>query len=306
MSPQPRVSSIPAGAGICGEPVDLVSPDYARPVFEQEHGENETRAAFPSTSGGRVCDDPYEANANERTTGACDSPQVSIAVSDSVSPSFEAHRYTNGKRKRTETEAGALGEKTLQPQTQQKDHRPPCFVGVSLADLETELKRFGMKPGPKEYMRRELTRMWAMGTELSNVFRAPRVEAFGTGERSPEKRATETETETGAPRSKKTKPAGKTRDQTKQTNQSTEPVESFLGRFIKSNKRLYEKVLLMETVDVDETLQALDAARGKCEDKKKVPKVARRTLLRYLEQQGVAVRGTTKANAEKRARTRVR
>ena len=62
----------------------------------------------------------------------------------------------------------------------------------------------------------------------------------------------------------------------------------------------------METVDVDETLQALDAARGKCEDKKKVPKVARRTLLRYLEQQGVAVRGTTKANAEKRARTRVR
>jgi|TARA_B110000977_G_scaffold196491_1_gene276962 hypothetical protein len=231
---------------------------------------------------------------------------VSIAVSDSVSPSFEAHRYTNGKRKRTETEAGALGEKTLQPQTQQKDHRPPCFVGVSLADLETELKRFGMKPGPKEYMMRELTRMWAMGTELSNVFRAPRVEAFGTGERSPEKRATETETETGAPRSKKTKPAGKSRDQTKQTNQSTEPVESFLGRFIKSNKRLYEKVLLMETVDVDETLQALDAARGKCEDKKKVPKVARRTLLRYLEQQGVAVRGTTKANAEKRARTRVR
>lgn len=306
MSPQPRVSSIPAGAGICGEPVDLVSPDYARPVFEQEHGENETRAAFPSTSGGRVCDDPYEANANERTTGACDSPQVSIAVSDSVSPSFEAHRYTNGKRKRTETEAGALGEKTLQPQTQQKDHRPPCFVGVSLADLETELKRFGMKPGPKEYMMRELTRMWAMGTELSNVFRAPRVEAFGTGERSPEKRATETETETGAPRSKKTKPAGKSRDQTKQTNQSTEPVESFLGRFIKSNKRLYEKVLLMETVDVDETLQALDAARGKCEDKKKVPKVARRTLLSYLEQQGVAVRGTTKANAEKRARTRVR
>ena len=84
-----------------------------------------------------------------------------------------------------------------------------------------------------------------------------------------------------------------------------EALEDALGRFIKSDVALYERVLLMETVDVDEVLATVrrgfarkPLAPGVAEGaaKKKVP---RAKLLAYLEREGVAVTHTS----SRRART---
>lgn len=77
------------------------------------------------------------------------------------------------------------------------------------------------------------------------------------------------------------------------------PLEDRLGLWIKSQPELYDRVLMMETVDVDELLEALvaeSAAGGGvgC-------KVPRTKLLAYLEAEGVAVQ-QTKSRQAKQAR----
>ena len=77
------------------------------------------------------------------------------------------------------------------------------------------------------------------------------------------------------------------------------PLEDRLGLWIKSQPELYDRVLMMETVDVDDLLEALvaESAAGAgvgC-------KVPRTKLLAYLEAEGVAVQHT-KSRQAKQAR----
>ena len=70
-------------------------------------------------------------------------------------------------------------------------------------------------------------------------------------------------------------------------------LEDALGRFIKSNVALYERVLLMETVDVDEVLATVRRAPAPLAPGVAVAKVPRAKLLAYLEREGVAVTHTS-------------
>ena len=72
---------------------------------------------------------------------------------------------------------------------------------------------------------------------------------------------------------------------------SDDSLENALGRFIKSNVALYERVLLMETVDVDEVLATCGARRRRAGHRR--AKVPRAKLLAYLEREGVAVTHTS-------------
>ena len=76
-------------------------------------------------------------------------------------------------------------------------------------------------------------------------------------------------------------------------------LEDALGRFIKSDVALYDRVLLMETVDVDEVLHSVRRARTPLAPGVAAAKVPRAKLLAYLEREGVAVTHTS----SRRART---
>jgi hypothetical protein len=123
-----------------------------------------------------------------------------------------------------------------------------------------------MKPGPREYMTRELARAWAAGAALPPAFFEPEPPAVerGAGGKDLEAR-----------------------------------LEDALGRFIKSDVALYDRVLLMETVDVDEVLHLVRRARTPLAPGIAAAKVPRAKLLAYLEREGVAVTHTS----SRRART---
>ena len=76
-----------------------------------------------------------------------------------------------------------------------------------------------------------------------------------------------------------------------------EALEDALGRFIKSDVALYDRVLLMETVDVDEVLATVRRAPAPLAPGIAAAKVPRAKLLAYLEQEGVAVTHTSKRRA---------
>ena len=78
------------------------------------------------------------------------------------------------------------------------------------------------------------------------------------------------------------------------------PLEDRIGLWIKSQPELYDRVLLMETVDVDDLLGTLvaESANGGGVGGCKVP---RTKLLAYLEAEGVAVQ-QTKSRQAKQAR----
>ena len=118
-------------------------------------------------------------------------------------------------------------------------------------------------------MTRELARAWAAGVALPPAFFEPEPPAVerGAGGRDLEARL--------------------------------EDVEDALGRFIKSDVALYDRVLLMETVDVDEVLRSVRRARMPLAPGVAAAKVPRAKLLAYLEREGVAVTHTS----SRRART---
>ena len=194
------------------------------------------------------------------------SPTTSIAVSDS-----EERISDRGKHKRNKQMDGDVTQTA--GTGKQSQNNPPSFTHVSDKELENELKKHGMKPGPKGYMRSELTKMWAAGAALSDRFftleTCRQALAETTGVRL--------ETTTGK-HSKNIK--------------TNVPLPVFLGRFIKANKQLYDKVLIMETLDVDDLMKLIDTERSLKMDS--IPKVPRTKLLQYLEQQGVAVCVTSK------------
>ena len=70
-------------------------------------------------------------------------------------------------------------------------------------------------------------------------------------------------------------------------------LEDALGRFIKSNAALYDRVLTMEAVDVDEVLTTVRAAPSPPAPGVAAAKVSRAKLLAYLEREGVAVTHTS-------------
>lgn len=201
-----------------------------------------------------------------------ESPVVSIAISDSESGDEED---ATRKRRRSNRDAsrdasrGARGESDF-PERQKKKSQPaprraPSFARASSAQLERELAKHGMKPGPREYMTRELARAWAAGAALPPAFFEPE------------------------PPERNRRGAGS----------ELEALEDALGRFIKSDVALYDRVLLMETVDVDEVLATVRRARTPLAPGVAAAKVPRAKLLAYLEREGVAVTHTS----SRRART---
>jgi len=200
-----------------------------------------------------------------------ESPVVSIAISDSESGDEED---ATRKRRRSNRDAdayasrGARGEsdrKTERQKSQPAPRRAPSFARASSAQLERELAKHGMKPGPREYMTRELARAWAAGAALPPAFFEPE------------------------PPERNRRGAGS----------ELEALEDALGRFIKSDVALYDRVLLMETVDVDEVLATVRRARTPLAPGVAAAKVPRAKLLAYLEREGVAVTHTS----SRRART---
>ena len=113
-------------------------------------------------------------------------------------------------------------------------------------------------------MTRELARAWAAGVALPPAFFEPEPPAVerGAGGKDLEAR-----------------------------------LEDALGRFIKSDVALYDRVLLMEAVDVDEVLATVRRAPAPLAPGIAAAKVPRAKLLAYLEQEGVAVTHTSKRRA---------
>jgi hypothetical protein len=134
-----------------------------------------------------------------------------------------------------------------------------------------------MKPGPREYMTRELARAWAAGAALPPDFFEPEAEAS-----TPSTRRAEAE----APSPRRCRTGGR-------SDSADGELENALGRFIKSNVALYERVLLMETVDVDEVLATVRRAPAPLAPGIAAAKVPRAKLLAYLEREGVAVTHTS-------------
>ena len=78
-------------------------------------------------------------------------------------------------------------------------------------------------------------------------------------------------------------------------------LEDRLGEWIKRDDGLYERILLMKTVDVDDLAAALSADGGDKENASTAwtKKVPRTKLLAYLESEGVAVVSTKSRRGNK-------
>jgi hypothetical protein len=194
---------------------------------------------------------------------------VSIAISDSEDGE-DAEDATRKRGRGDEDDVADVAASRRAPKDSGSPSRPPprapSFARASSAQLERELAKHGMKPGPREYMTRELARAWAAGAALPPAFFEPEPPAVerGAGGKDLEAR-----------------------------------LEDALGRFIKSDVALYDRVLLMETVDVDEVLHLVRRARTPLAPGVAAAKVPRAKLLAYLEREGVAVTHTS----SRRART---
>jgi len=121
-------------------------------------------------------------------------------------------------------------------------------------------------------MTRELARAWAAGAALPPDFFEPEAETSRRRRAAPSPRRCRTGD---------------------RSDSADGALEDALGRFIKSNVALYERVLLMETVDVDEVLATVRRAPAPLAPGVAVAKVPRAKLLAYLEREGVAVTHTS-------------
>ena len=217
---------------------------------------------------------------------------LSIAISDSGDG--EHGRDAARKRGRSDEDA-AHGAPAASASVLKPPPLAPSFARATSAQLERELAKHGMKPGSREYMTRELARAWAAGAALPPDFFEPEAVSRVSRRRrtgaadaaAPPPRPSETESHAGGFRKRP----------------SVEPrggaLEDALGRFIKSNAALYDRVLTMEAVDVDEVLTTVRAAPSPPAPGVAAAKVSRAKLLAYLEREGVAVTHTS----GRRART---
>lgn len=215
-----------------------------------------------------------------------ESPVVSIAISDSEDGEEDAGDATRKRRRGDEDDDDDVAasrrapKDSGSPSPSRPPTRAPSFARASSAQLERELAKHGMKPGPREYMTRELARAWAAGAALPPDFFEPDAEAS-------RRRA---EAEAPSPRPSDTRGHAGGGDR---SDSAGGALEDALGRFIKSNVALYERVLLMETVDVDEVLATVRRAPAPLAPGVAVAKVPRAKLLAYLEREGVAVTHTS-------------
>lgn len=270
--PAERPSASPARGAACA-PVDLTSPDDAARCDDDDATRGPPRANAPPRDRPDASLPRLLTRREDAEPLRAESPVVSIAISDSESGDEED---ATRKRRRSNRDAdadasrGARGESDSpeRQKSQPAPRRAPSFARASSAQLERELAKHGMKPGPREYMTRELARAWAAGAALPPAFFEP---------------------EPPPPAVFFSRGAGS----------ELEALEDALGRFIKSDVALYDRVLLMETVDVDEVLATVRRARTPLAPGVAAAKVPRAKLLAYLEREGVAVTHTS----SRRART---
>lgn len=284
--PEARPSASPTRGAACA-PVDLTSPDdAARRDDDDATREREPRgdatprdgpdpiSALPSLTSLT----PHKGVSSKRKTR--ESPVVSIAISDSED-SEDAEDATRKRGRGDEDDVADVAASRRAPKDSGSPSRPPprapSFARASSAQLERELAKHGMKPGPREYMTRELARAWAAGAALPPDFFEPEAEAS-----TPSTRRAEAE----APSPRRCRTGGR-------SDSADGELENALGRFIKSNVALYERVLLMETVDVDEVLATVRRAPAPLAPGIAAAKVPRAKLLAYLEREGVAVTHTS-------------
>ena len=253
--------------------MDLTSPDdAARRDDDDTTREREPRGDATPRDGPDKTSALFGIKGVKTNVERAESPVVSIAISDSEDGE-DAEDADDATRKRGRGDEDDVADVAASRRAREDSGSPsrlpsraPSFARASSAQLERELAKHGMKPGPREYMTRELARAWAAGAALPPAFFEPEPPAVerGAGGRDLEAR-----------------------------------LEDALGRFIKSDVALYDRVLLMETVDVDEVLATVRRARTPLAPGVAAAKVPRAKLLAYLEREGVAVTHTS----SRRART---
>ena len=285
--PEARPSASPTRGAACA-PVDLTSPDDAA---RRDDDDDDDDAAREPRGDATPRDGPDKTSALLGIKGVktnaerAESPVVSIAISDSEDgedADDATRKRGRGDRDDVDDVADVAASRRARedsgsPLKTRPPPRAPSFARASSAQLERELAKHGMKPGPREYMTRELARAWAAGAALPPDFFEPEAETSRRNvEAAPSPRPSDTRGHAGG-----------------RSNSADGALEDALGRFIKSNVALYARVLLMETVDVDEVLATVRRAPAPLAPGVAVAKVPRAKLLAYLEREGVAVTHTS-------------
>ena len=225
------------------------------------------------------------------------SPASNGAVSETPSPDPLPLRERLGATATTRTRSNGddedeHGEHDEPPSASQRTINPPPFETWSDAELRRELARQGMRDGPRAYMVSQCIAAYAFSTQSQNATMSqrhgPSTQPDGGGASQPKRRRRGVGAEYKDEASK------------------TIDLEDRLGDWIKRDRGLYDRILLMETVDVDDMAAALkngDEATDKTNGtdatdtwRRKVP---RTKLLAYLESQGVAVVSTKSRRGNK-------
>ena len=260
--------------------MDLTSPDdAARRDDDDTTREREPRGDATPRDGPDKTSALFGIKGVKTNVERAESPVVSIAISDSEDGE-DAEDADDATRKRGRGDvadvAASRRAREDSGSPSRLPSRAPSFARASSAQLERELAKHGMKPGPREYMTRELARAWAAGAALPPDFFDPEGETSRRRRAAPSPRPSDTRGHAGG-----------------RSDSADGALEDALGRFIKSNVALYERVLLMETVDVDEVLATVRRAPAPLAPGVAVAKVPRAKLLAYLEREGVAVTHTS-------------
>ena len=277
--PEARPSASPTRGAACA-PVDLTSPDdAARRDDDDTTREREPRGDATPRDGPDKTSALFGIKGVKTNVERAESPVVSIAISDSEDGE-DAEDADDATRKRGRGDvadvAASRRAREDSGSPSRLPSRAPSFARASSAQLERELAKHGMKPGPREYMTRELARAWAAGAALPPDFFDPEGETSRRRRAAPSPRPSDTRGHAGG-----------------RSDSADGALEDALGRFIKSNVALYERVLLMETVDVDEVLATVRRAPAPLAPGIAAAKVPRAKLLAYLEREGVAVTHTS-------------
>jgi len=277
--PEARPSASPTRGAACA-PVDLTSPDdAARRDDDDDDAAREPRGDATPRDGPDKTSALLGIKGVKTNAERAESPVVSIAISDSEDgedADDATRKRGRGDRDDVDDVADVAASRRAREDSGSPSRPPPrapSFARASSAQLERELAKHGMKPGPREYMTRELARAWAAGAALPPDFFEPEAE---TSRPNPKPRPSDTRGHAGG-----------------RSDSADGALEDALGRFIKSNVALYERVLLMETVDVDEVLATVRRAPAPLAPGVAVAKVPRAKLLAYLEREGVAVTHTS-------------
>ena len=276
--PEARPSASPTRGAACA-PVDLTSPDdAARRDDDDATREQEARGDATPRDG----PDPISALRpsltsltphkvwfqNARNRRWCRSPS---RIPKTALPPRKTRRNADAAPKTTTTSPrrGAR-RKTFVSFVVQLAFGPPPRAPRSHARAgaaERGLAKHGMKPGPREYMRAS-SRAWTRARRYRRTFSEPErsVGAEGGGG--------------GAV-------ASTLSDGGRSDGGSDDSLENALGRFIKSNVALYERVLLMGGGRGRGGDCAARAGAARAEHRRR--EGSRTKLLAYLEREGVAV-----------------